>query len=143
MCIRDRVCNINYFVTDTAGHEIYYDQEQKNLKLFLDKIKISETPVVVNSISQDHGTLLRKMSIGLDTTKCSESENDKNCLQIFAENTGNFTFSNVTSEAFENITAHPDKGFIIPYIPGTLIKMIFTNDKETVKHPFKIPELPK
>lgn len=138
-----RICGVLFTFTDTLGNSIPFDQIRNNLKLFLDKITIIEsTNVAAKSVSKEHEALLKKMQIGVAPVNCNNSENDKKCLQVFVENTVSFTLNGVTSESFEKVEKHQDKGFVIPNTPGAKIKLIFSNGTEIVEHPFTIPKLP-
>ncbi len=122
---------------------VYYQQQRNNLKLFLDKITITDDPKkVAKSISKEHLALLKNMQRGIDKSKCNSNDSDKKCIQNFVENSGSFTLVNVTPEAVPKAEKHHIKGFIIPNTLGTKINLIFSNGTKIVELPFTIPKLP-
>lgn len=140
----DHACKVFFAITDTLGNTIPDEQSRNILKLILDGIIIKEKPLNMEkdkSISKERELLFKNIKIGLDRTKCDALQIEKKCVQIFVENTGNFSLIDVTSDAFDKANKHEDKGFIIPHLPNAMIKLVFNNGTETIELPFTIPNL--
>ncbi|MBK8701784.1 MAG: hypothetical protein IPN29_20365 [Saprospiraceae bacterium] len=141
MLKQGRILNAEYFVTDTAGFEINPEQEKRHYFDLLSKVEIKKNEEIIE-VSGNVATLYEKMKIGINPISCSGMPYE-DCIQLFVENIEPFVFKDLTADSFTDIVKHPEKGFVIPYLPGKMLNLVISDGTETINMPFKIPDLPK
>ncbi|MBK9687525.1 MAG: hypothetical protein IPO65_07065 [Saprospiraceae bacterium] len=136
-----RILNAEYYITDTAGFEINLEQEKRHYFDFLGKVEIQKNEKIIE-VSGNVATLYKNMKISINPISCSGMPYE-DCFQIFVENIEPFVFKDLNAETTKDIVRHAENGFVLPYLPGAILNLIFSDGKETVTMPFKIPELQK